>query len=653
MKRWMCLSVCVVSLVPGLFVVDGCKKVVDVGGEGDAGVAGNGGGGSGGSDGGSGGSGGAIGTVVLDCTKPMPATKTNKVDLLFSIDNSRSMAEKQAILALTVDDLVASLVNPTCVDAAGLAVANQPANGSDACPAGSQRVFAPVTDLHIGIVSSSIGGHGADSCPNSDMSTKECQPGVNTTNNDKGRLLSRLDQCGGTQAPTYDGKGFLAWDPGQVATPPGEKVFDDAMGGGLAPTFRNMVIGVGQIGCGYESQLESIYRFLADPDPYETISAESGVAVPSGTDSVVLAQRKAFLRPDSLLAVVMLTDENDCSTKEYGQFYYVNQLRNGATPVRMPRARQICETDPNDECCKSCGQAQGNCPDDPTCKDPNGGLNPATLSEFDDSINVRCWDQKRRFGIDFLYPTDRYVQAFTNPMITNRQGEVVPNPIFSDLDPSDGNGTIRDAGLVVFTGIVGVPWQDIARDPTDLKKGFKNPVELTASIDATGMTTWDVILGDPATGKKPLDPLMRETYEKRTGVNPITGDALVDATMPLANPINGHERTILPDDLQYACIFPLLPGTERDCTDASLTMCECVEQNNDNPLCSPDPNNGNAPTLQTRAKAYPGLRELAVLEGTCGVVTSICPAQLADAAADDYGYRPVVRNIVERIRPHL
>jgi hypothetical protein len=30
-----------------------------------------------------------------------------------------------------------------------------------------------------------------------------------------------------------------------------------------------MVVGAGQIGCGYEAQLESWYRFLVDPTPAE------------------------------------------------------------------------------------------------------------------------------------------------------------------------------------------------------------------------------------------------------------------------------------------------------------------------------------------------------------------------------------------------
>ncbi len=590
--------------------------------------------------------------LTVTIVEKLQQSAVDKIDLLLGIDNSRSMADKQQILGLAIPDLVKGLVNPRCLDDNGAPAMTQPAGPLEMCPAGTKREFEPVVDIHIGVTSSSLGGHGADSCPNVDTASKECMPNPNTTNNDQGHLLARLNQCGGQEAPTFMNKKFLAWDPTNKYG--GETVIDNGTTG-IVPTLRDMVLGTGQIGCGYEAQLESVYRFLADPNPYESIMVDNYKAIPMGTDMVLLQQRAEFLRPDSLLAIVMLTDENDCSIKEFGQFYYVGQLRNGASPVRLPRARQECAKDPNDPCCKSCGQNQGTCAVDPTCKDPNGGTGPALLSDTEDHINLRCWEQKRRFGIDFLYPTDRYVTAFSSATIADRDGNVVPNPIFSDLNPQDNNSNIRDAGLVFFAGIVGVPWQDIARDPADLKKGFKDAKELADDIGMSGNNTWDIILGDPAKNVKALDPLMVETSQKRTpGTNPITGDALTDATMPLGNPINGHEWTIANDDLQYACIFPLLPGTNRDCTDNTLPSCDCVNKTNDNPLCQVDPNNMNAPTLQVRAKAYPGLRPLSVLRdlGTQGIVASVCPAQLSDQGenATDFGYRPAIGAIIDRLK---
>jgi len=558
-----------------------------------------------GGNGGNGGSGG----------NPGPLPKADKVDLLLVVDNSRSMADKQEILARATADLVQSITNPPCIDANGQ-IGQTPASPADPCPAGQTRRHVPVNDMHVGVISTSIGGHGSDACPDVDTNSKECSPTPNTTNNDKAHLLSRTDVCGGGQAvPTYQSQGFLAWDRNGSFMPPGS---NDAAA--FAKDIADMVLGVGQIGCGYESQHESWYRFLADPQPYESISVVNNEAVPSGVDNVLLAQRANFLRPDSMLVILQLSDENDCSISETGQFYLAAQLRNpgGGTPFRMPRARSECATNPNDPCCLSCGQtAPANCPVDPTCKDGNGQL--AYLSEAEDNINLRCFDQKRRFGIDFLYPIDRYVDGLTQTMIADRAGNMVPNPIFSDLNPGDDNSTVRDPGLVFMGTITGVPWQLIARDSADLKQGFKSSAEMTND------GTWNS-LATAANMKESIDPRSQ-----------------------VAANYNGGDRPIpQKDDLQYACIFDL--AVSRDCTDMSLSACDCVDPSASNPLCDP-----NTKTLQIGAKAYPGLREIELVKslGDQGVLTSICPAQINDAAQADYAYRPVVRALVERMATRL
>jgi hypothetical protein len=402
-----------------------------------------------------------------------------------------------------------------------------------------------------------------------------------------------------------------------------------------------MVKGAGDVGCGYESQLESVYRFLVDPEPYEKIEVVDSKAIPQGIDATLLNQRRDFLRPDSHLMVVMTSDENDCSTKEYGQFFLVNQLRaQGGTAFRMPRARQECATNPADPCCKSCGQSIGSCPPDLTCGDP---AMPTLYNDVEDAINLRCWDQKRRFGLDFLYPVDRYVQAFTKATITNRAGEVVPNPIFTDLDPSDSITGVRAPAQVLVAGILGVPWQNIARDPKDAKRGYKNWKEML--LPAGGYSTvWEVISGNPDVYLVPKDPLMNESVKPRFGTSPITGVTLASPMSPLGNSINGNEYTTT-DDLQYACIFDLPPSLHRDCKDG---RCECFDPMNDNPLCGQNPD-GSGRTLQVRGRGLPGLRQLALLQGlgSQAVVGSICAAQTSNPAVADFGYLPTIRSVLD------
>ena len=157
----------------------------------------------------------------VECSKWVvqgPTTsRVDKIDLLLLIDNSRSMADKQEILQLAVPDLIEQLVNPKCFDEDGnLAPPNQqptgpigPDNDIGYCPnKGHKREFEPVTDIHIGVLSSSLGGHGADAC----------EAVANPSENDKGHLLDRVDTSGmNPPVPTYQSLKFLAWDPDKQA----------------------------------------------------------------------------------------------------------------------------------------------------------------------------------------------------------------------------------------------------------------------------------------------------------------------------------------------------------------------------------------------------------------------------------------------------
>jgi len=618
MKSPLCASLLTLALAIPLAACESTVETEPGGGGGGSGGTGTGGTGLSGGTGGTGG--------VIDPCNPPPTPQTDKVDLLLAIDNSRSMADKQAILSLGVPELVGFFTNPTCLDENGIEV-GQPLSPTDSCPAGSQRRFAPVRDLHIGVVSSSLGGHGADACDDADM----------PPTNDHGHLLARTDPEGMGQVPTYQSLGFLAWDPDGQLQPPGEG--NEAS---LVANLQAMIGGVGELGCGYESQLESWYRFLIDPDPHASVTVVDSQAVLEGTDVTLLGQRAEFLRPDSVLIVLMTTDENDCSTREGGQFFFANQIfqPGSSNPYHLPKPRAACATDPNSPCCRSCGQAPGDGCD--TSQDDCDG----SLSNLEDNINLRCFDQKRRFGIDFLYPIDRYVTGLTALQVTDRHGNVVPNPLYT------GGG--REPGMAYLGALVGVPWQDIARrnenGVPDLLTGLRNgqPVGgLQSACELQQNGVWEVIAGDLGQYVPPTDPLMVESVEPRTGANPITGDALAPPGAGLfANPINGHEYSIPDrDDLQYACIFPL--AQPRDCSNPNNFACDCSVPGNDNPLCQDE--NGQFGTTQYYAKAYPGRRHLAVLAGlgAQGVVGSICPAQTDNPTGVDWGYRPAFAAIAE------
>ena len=558
---------------------------------------------------------GADAAPPIEAGPPPAAARADKLDLLLVVDNSRNLDVAHGLLVETLPYLLDRLTRPACVNGFGTVVSETSSN-EDPCPVGV-RDFAPVRDIHIGVISTSLGGHGADIC-------SPASPSFDPTSNDRGRLLTRAGSGG--VVPTWDNKGFLAWDPGQAMSPPG-----DADLAGLGAKLAELVNGAGTKGCGYEAQLESIYRFLVDPEPYLDVTVVDNRAELVGVDDVVLQQRADFLRPDSLVAVLLLSDEDDCSTREGGQFYLVNQAAGpDGKPFRMPRGRSICASSPNDPCCVSCGQATPpGClatEADPACT--------TAVDSLEDPINLRCFDQKRRFGIDFLNPTSRYVDGFASNVVPNRAGELVQNPLFKGGRASE---------LVFFAGILGVPWQDLAVDPKALASGILPATELD----------WRLVLGDPETGELPADPLMLASVDPREGFHPLTGAPLAppSATSALENPINGHERTIeARDDLQFACIYPL--RVPKDCT--GVPDCECAPEDvPTNPLCQAA--DGSYGATQRFARAVPATRPLAVMKelGPQAVVASICADKVSSPVQPTFGYKPAVDALLRSIRRRL
>mgnify|MGYP002150172600 CR=1 FL=1 len=127
--------------------------------------------------------------------------------------------------------------------------------------------------------------------------------------------------------------------------------------------------------------------------------------------------------------------------------------------------------------------------------------------------------------------------------------------------------------------------------------------------------------GSALTGKRVF---IRVDYnvplDKKTG-------AITDDAVNAYNNINGNEYQIPEqDDLQYACVFLLPPGAYRNCSWPGTPACECEVGNpTNNPLCDPE-----NPHIQIKAKAYPGIRELALIRSLLsqGIVGSVCPGRM-------------------------
>lgn len=485
----------------------------------------------------------------------------SKVDLLFVIDNSRGMGDHQAALSAGVRHLLDGITNPPCVDGGG--VVSQPAAPTEPCPGGSVRRHAPIRDLHIGFISSSLGSLTANACA-----------GPDPTSDDKAHLLSRTELG---SAPTYAGKGFLAFDPDGVMSPPGDPDIES-----ISQTVADIIRGIGQTGCGYEMPLEAMTRFLVDPDPHDALSQNGGLLQQNGTDQIILEQRADFLRPDSALGIVLFSNENDCSVNVFGQGHLVLDLG------PFYRSTSICQTDPESACCTSCAlPVPSGCTTDPTCG-AQGTASAAKYTAVEDQPSLSCWDQKRRYGVDFLFPAARFVNALSQPMIdpnvADLAGNAVQNPLFAGG---------RSPSAVHLLVLAGAPWQDVASDP------FITSSPLLTSAELETLGQWDWLGGG--------EPFTDESVLARSGTNPATAAGVADA-----NPINGGDRTIAgTDDLQYTCITPLESPEPNGCQNCGS---EC-----DDPTC-----NGSD---RIASRAYPGIRHFEVARGLGASATaaSVCP----------------------------
>jgi hypothetical protein len=699
----------------------------------------------------------ASGCLTRPLVSGAPTTKTavteilkqqavDKVDLLFAIDNSSSMGDKQDLLAAAVPVLVSRLLNPNCVDTNTADTCTGPSDctalGANAsCDvngnAGSGQCFLPgdgqacaslpntkpefdaVHDMHIGIVSSSLGGGGSpDICVESSPDS--------THQNDHGRLINRtVDVTTGIEGPPIanaepianGGGNFLAWLPqsnpkNAGKPPPNVTAYNDGQSAQLVTDFQSLVEGVQQHGCGLEAQLESWYHFLIQPDPWDTITLD-GSSPPkailgtngTGVDTTVLKMRHDFLRPDSLVAIIQLTDEEDSWSDPlwlggYGWTARTQSFPGGPpgtgvgpigtsecnAPINVntnppsggsndpdcvscafplstkPVSGQPISADPN---CNACANGTTGCPQ-------NGWYTPAATSApiaAADGLNVRYSRQimRAKYGFDNQFNYNRYVDGLRLPAVPDRNNEShdsasytptrnCTNPLFaaslpdgSDLTP----GTLcqltvgsRTPDLVFYAIIGGVP-NDLVTDANGNVK-----LNLAAS-------DWTKILGENPDyyDFNGIDPRMIQSTSARAG--------LEQPLNPYNTGTNGYREwnTLTSGagiDLEYACTFPL--PTPKDCTLAvNKGACDCDPTTgtattawDGPPLCQPTSTGPR--TTQIYGKAYPQSRYQLVAKalGAQAVVASICAQVVTgDTSAPTYGYNGAMQAIVNRLKSAL
>jgi hypothetical protein len=380
-----------------------------------------------------------------------------------------------------------------------------------------------------------------------------------------------------------------------------------------------------------------------------------------GVDTTIHTQRHDFLRPDSLVAIVVLSDENDSEVDVRaldGQGW--KWMSAGFNP---PRGTASCASDPYGPACTTCDAlSAADRANDASCK--LGDYRAANDWGYD--LNLRHVHMKQKYGLDVQFPIDRYVVGLSSATVPDRNGEYpsgahsyvgdarCTNPLFAAKLP-DGSDTSasalcglapgrRRSDMVFYAHIGGVPHELLHFVPGD------------PSASALSDADWTKILGhDPEHGDYAgIDPHMIESYAPRAGLPP-------PSSSNAADPIHGREWITntdghaalngLPVDRQYACTFALTAS--HDCTDSNNeATCDCnkstLSHDEIPPVCDE-----KTPTLQTRAKAYPTTRELLLAKklGKQGLVSSICPVHTVEQSQGDplYGYRPAVASIVDKL----
>ena len=230
------------------------------------------------------------------------------LDLLFVIDNSRSMAEAQARLREQLPRLLLALAS-----------GNKDA-GKDEPEGAEGHSFRPFTSIQLGITSADMGaaGNAILSCDKPDDgvlldSTEIASAGFESLDADSSSLSWPPEPtCEGVKLSRY-----LTFEP---PSNPGhllEAVQDAAHALGCAA-----LLGTG--GCGFEQPLEAMLKAVS-PSDREDFLSYPGFSSYLNDEQVVFegterfghggpdGKNAGFVRDNALLAVIVLSNEDDCS----------------------------------------------------------------------------------------------------------------------------------------------------------------------------------------------------------------------------------------------------------------------------------------------------------------------------------------------------
>ncbi len=208
--------------------------------------------------------------VGTACTGSSCCGRANgELDVLMMVDNSNSMTEEQASLSAQIPHMARVLATGD-LDGDGV------------------QDFPALRSVRIGTVGSDMGtgGFTVPTCARSDFG-------------DDGVLQTEGDAAQPACLASYPSYAELG------TSTPGTTVDDF-----VQQVQCTATLGVG--GCGFEQPLEAVLKALTP--------STSALTFHAGSSGHADGANAGFLRPDSILATILMTDENDCSASDPGIF---------------------------------------------------------------------------------------------------------------------------------------------------------------------------------------------------------------------------------------------------------------------------------------------------------------------------------------------
>lgn len=302
-----------------------------------------------------------------------------------------------------------------------------------------QNIEGGLPNVHIGVVTTDVGaGSRIQNC---------------NGNGDNGRLQN-MPKDGTCEGPS-DAYIMDIADPDNV----GQRITNYTDTQSLAQTF-SCIAELGTQGCGFEQPLESAFRALRDVD----------------------GNNAGFIREDAFLALIIISDEDDCSTEDARMF-------------SEPTADLASELGPLDSFrCHEFGVV---------CEEP-GGIR-------DTGGKTDC---KPRNDSTFMYSVDRYVQFLQNELG-------------------------KDRADIIVAGIIGDPTAATSEPDPDVRAQIRRQVQVVSN---QSMTPPRVELAPwcQTEGSGVAQPAIRlqsflEAFTRRNTLTTICNDDLTDALVLVAN----------------------------------------------------------------------------------------------------------------------